>query len=709
MDKRSLSAVPRPQLTDRNKQMLLLVPHMSYLVTAERQEINGEDTLAINFFHAEEKELKPAFRTFCQMDDYITQDLGTDKTKWKTGAVSYLTGWLYWYCNSGNIVIASVRERKQILGFFRDFRKKNGISDHEINIPKGAVVDSEIERRIDEYQDTVKKWKLQKKHRKEKAEIDLQMQKFGGLPADYSQFIKDAVFENENYIFYSRAKARAYCTKCGHEFEIRKDGLYHKKIAIWNDTDEISHNRTVRCPYCNKYLKCKSEGMGKKNLFAVQWSVLVQKYGGEVLVRYFCHTKDFQGNFHNPEIKSFEKFRTVHSADKPRDFEWCRYKSTTEIRWCNFKDRSYGYCQPPEMDVPRSAVLYNRNLLETVADTCMKYSAVDIYVNNVAETVHVSGGSRYMGQGGNVLAKPWCIDWYFNAYRKTPYLEQLLKVGFYKIAQAVLKDRNCPEFKNGRTVTETLGINRLQFRMLRQIGNPSVRDVMILRYAGEIRKEDFYMLRHIHDDGYDKMYEKYLDMRQYTTIYKLKKYLGKQKIILERDYFDYARWLEEMGYDMRNEFNLFPKNFKRAHDEMSKQYMKFKDKQAREDAKRFNRLLGKLRKETEEVEAMNLNMDGLFIRLPNKLEELKEEGESLHHCVGTYMEKVEKGETMIFFIRQKAAPEKPYYTLEWHGRVVQCRGFRNCEMTPEVKAFVEIFGEKMAQYEDTPGKQGKAG
>ncbi len=708
MDKRSLSAVPRPQLTDRNKQMLLLVPHMSYLVTAERQEINGEDTLIINFFHAEEKELKPAFRTFCQMDDYITQDLEADKTKWKTGAVNYLTGWLYWYRNSGNIVIASVRERSQILGFLHDFRKKNGLSDHETVIPKGAAVDSEIERRIDEYQDTIKKWKLQKKHRKEKAGIDLQMKKFGELPADYGQFVKDVVFENENYIFYSRAKARAYCTKCGHEFEIRKDGLYHKKIAIWNDTDEISHNRTVRCPYCNKYLKCKSEGMGRKNLFAVQWSVLVQKYGEEVLVRYFCHTKDFQGDFHNPEIKSFEKFRTVHSADKPRDFEWCRYKSTAEIRWCNFKDRSYGCCQPPETDVPRSAVLYNRNLLETVADTCMKYSAVDIYVNNVAETIYVSGGSRYMGQGGNILAKPWCIDWYFNSYRKTPYLEQLLKVGFYRIARSALEDRDCPEFNNGRTVMKTLGINKQQFNMLRQIGDPSVRDVMILRYAGEIRQKDFEMLRYIHDDGYDKMYEKYLDMRPYTTIYKVKKYIDKNSIARQRDYFDYVRWIREMGYDMRNEFNLYPRDFKKVHDEKSEEYVKFQDKKAKEDMERFNKLLGKLRKETLNAEPMNLKTGGLFIRLPEKLDELKTEGEFLHHCVGTYRDKVARGETMIFFIRKETEPDKPYYTLEWKGRVVQCRGCHNCDMTPEVKAFVNIFQEKMIKYENTPQKQRKA-
>lgn len=217
---------------------------------------------------------------------------------------------------------------------------------------------------------------------------------------------------------------------------------------------------------------------------------------------------------------------------------------------------------------------------------------------------------------------------------------------------------------------------------------------------------EFEDLRWLQDDGYLDVYKKYIDLMVYTILHKLHRYISEQKITHAQDYFDYTGWLEKMGYDMRNEFNLFPKNFEKAHDEMSKQYMKFKDKQAREDAKRFNRLLKKLKKETAEVEAMNLNIDGLFIRLSNKLDELKKEGGSPHHCVGTYME---KGETMIFFIRQKAELEKPYYTLEWHGRVIQCRGFRNCAMTPEVKAFVEIFQEKMAEYENAPRKQKKVG
>lgn len=341
-------------------------------------------------------------------------------------------------------------------------------------------------------------------------------------------------------------------------------------------------------------------------------------------------------------------------------------------------------------------MLYNDNLPEMVAGTCMKYSTIDIYLDKIVNN-------------SQILNKPWCIDWYFNAYRETPYLEQLLKVGFYKIAQSVLEDRDCPNFKNGRTIMETLHISKLQFNMLREIGNPSVRDVMILRYAKEIRQEDFDLLRYIHDDKYNKMYEKYLDMRQYTTIYKVNKYIKNQGIIHGADYFDYIRWLKEMGYDMRNEFNLYPKDFKKAHDDKSKEYVKFKDKQAREDIKRFNKFLKKLRKDTSDVDAMNLRVEGMFIRLPAQLNELKREGEILHHCVGTYVDRVANGETMIFFIRQESDPDKPFFTLEWKGRVVQCRGYGNCDMTPEVKAFVNIFQEKMVEYENEQRKQRKAG
>ncbi|WP_373692317.1 PcfJ domain-containing protein, partial [Pseudomonas aeruginosa] len=50
-------------------------------------------------------------------------------------------------------------------------------------------------------------------------------------------------------------------------------------------------------------------------------------------------------------------------------------------------------------------------------------------------------------------------------------------------------------------------------------------------------------------------------------------------------------------------------------------------------------------------------------------------------------------------MRRKEKPEKPYYTLEWKGKVVQCRGMNNCAMTQEIKEFVDLFSKEMGAYE----------
>jgi hypothetical protein len=351
---------------------------------------------------------------------------------------------------------------------------------------------------------------------------------------------------------------------------------------------------------------------------------------------------------------------------------------------------------------PRNmSVMYNTSLQEAVEGTCMKYSVPDIFIEHLANE-----------NDGRYFKNPWLIDNYFNEYRKYPFIEQLLKVGFYRITREFMESFHGSRtqlYSGCNSILGTLGINKYQFNMLRKVGDPRMRDLEILRYKPDLKWDDFAKLRWVQDDGYCDMYKKYIDFMRYTTIHKLCRYITEQEIIHPQDYFDYAKWLEEMGYDMHNNFNLFPKDFIKAHYEMSKQYMKFKDRKAREDAKKFNRLLKKLREDTSDVDAMNLNIKGLFIRLPNKLDELKKEGEALHHCVGTYMEKVRKGETMIFFIRRMEEPEKSFYTLEWKGKVVQCRGYKNCDMTPEVKAFVEIFQEKMTEYENAPKEKRKVG
>lgn len=70
--------------------------------------------------------------------------------------------------------------------------------------------------------------------------------------------------------------------------------------------------------------------------------------------------------------------------------------------------------------------------------------------------------------------------------------------------------------------------------------------------------------------------------------------------------------------------------------------------------------------------------------------ELIDEGDALHHCVGTYAERHSKGECSILLIRRAEEPDKPWFTLNLNiraGNVTENRGSRNCARTPEVAAF----------------------
>lgn len=53
-----------------------------------------------------------------------------------------------------------------------------------------------------------------------------------------------------------------------------------------------------------------------------------------------------------------------------------------------------------------------------------------------------------------------------------------------------------------------------------------------------------------------------------------------------------------------------------------------------------------------------------LIRLPVDKNEIVKEGMELHHCVGSYAERYETGDTAILFLRKKSEPNKPFYTIE---------------------------------------------
>lgn len=124
-----------------------------------------------------------------------------------------------------------------------------------------------------------------------------------------------------------------------------------------------------------------------------------------------------------------------------------------------------------------------------------------------------------------------------------------------------------------------------------------------------------------------------------------------------------------------------------------------REREAKKRMEQTKRALEEILGENKDVQnAFQVKGKGLLLVVPASAEDIKAEGAALHHCVGTYVDRVARGETNIFFIRKEQEPDKPYFTMEWKDNdIVQCRGSRNCGMPPEVKAFTEAFKKKMLE------------
>ena len=176
---------------------------------------------------------------------------------------------------------------------------------------------------------------------------------------------------------------------------------------------------------------------------------------------------------------------------------------------------------------------------------------------------------------------------------------------------------------------------------------------------------------------------------------------------MAKDWLEYLGWCKELNYDLNNRFLYMPTNFKKVHDRTAQEYQELQDRKSMEEKRRrereAKRKLKQTRKALEEilkandgVDAFSIQGKGLVLVVPKSAEDMKAEGEALHHCVGGYVERVARGETSIFFVRKADSPDKPYFTLEWKNNdIIQCRGLHNCDMPPEVKAFTQAFKKKM--------------
>lgn len=156
------------------------------------------------------------------------------------------------------------------------------------------------------------------------------------------------------------------------------------------------------------------------------------------------------------------------------------------------------------------------------------------------------------------------------------------------------------------------------------------------------------------------------------------------------DYIDAALAL---GYDLKNEVFLLPKDLKAHHEKATKAATQIME------AKRSAEAKAKEVKRLRALAPRYTYTDGRWlIRPPVNAAEIVAEGKALKHCVGGYADRHVAGITTILFLRDRTRPGRSLVTIEMRGaEIAQIHGWDDertaCKDNPKRQSPRKIYQE----------------
>lgn len=639
MIKRSILAKTDFLVFDKDKVIAqFLREYPKVVIYPEVKQVEGKQILVLNILKKIRREgqdhIDIKARMFLNKDnEYITQYFEKNTFKWRTGIIrnilSDITGGYYFYMADTARILLD--ERKIIENYYK--------------------INTDPLKYIYDIQNQILEKKLEKKHKKIIEEIDKKMEIVPDVPLNFKKWVDEEVFFYDRYIFYEytpKKIKKGHCTYCNQDVELTK----------------VKHNERGICPCCGSPVTFKS--IGKSRNIRSYYSILLpQKVKNTLIFRYFIGIKDFsfskeQKYPHNIDLYLKETTREFCSSlgHDYRYYQYDRFKNGSEIRWC---EENRGYLQI-------NAITYTETLDEFIKDTVYEYSAIKEFC--------LSEKNRKVS-----------IIRYFETHKMDPKLEYFVKLKLYNLADEYYKSFYLARELKGRNFKQITGLNKTDLKQLQRL-DATYNMIKTIKKAKEknIRLTDEQI-----ETISLKLDQRIFDLTKYTTITKILNYLNKKKQKLSianmySDYLDYIRSCEKIKYDLSNNtILLFPKDFKKAHDEtyklsIEKDYEKYSTKLEQ----RYN----------QELKEYEFEYKDLCIKVPRKTFDLIDESNQLKHCVRSYLKQMAEGKTIILFIRKKSELEKSYYTLEiYENKIKQVRGLNNCSTNKKIEEFLEKFKE----------------
>lgn len=593
-----------------------------------------------------------AFTMFQASDSFITYAHGTEaKTRWRTSMLCNLNRQSY-YFSRREFAFYSRMDEERLLTFFKS-RKESANWENGID----AIV---------HVQEDIRCKQRQRRERNRKRAIRAKMKNLRPLPRDLKEWLRREVLPA--YFFYDSKKGgrqvEGVCSACGHAVTVER----------------AKHNDAGTCPHCRRPFVMKSNGR-RGRLWERVTASIIQRYDEDKLI-----VRIIKGNYAAPrgergQVDYYEKTRIIVGMNPNGEpFEEAYHN---EFGCFDITPWKKGY--PPVMflyqrnfNAETCGFLYCRNLARELAGTPWQYCQLKSFYEGIQDEMQVAP--------------------YLTVSRMLPAIEFFVKLKLYWLVTHLV-------YKTGFSGADTV-INP-QGKNLREVLQIDPSDLPILQRP-TATVDSLALLRKLREEGHrpDAAFFDWAEQHDvcssmlmqralhYTTPHKLMRYLGQQFASRKAsnswdhrsaatDYRDYLGFCETLHYDLTDEFILFPRNLKRAHDRAQNMIRI-------DEVRQYDAQIAASEKQLKQL--YQFSADGLVVLPPHTAGEIVSEGHKLHHCVGTYVENVARGLCAILFVRKAEAKRTPFYTVEVRdGRIVQARGNNNCAPTPEVKQFLDTW------------------
>ncbi len=632
---KEIRAFPMPKISQETRALALQnAEHNVFVITCGRIKSN----VVINVFSKDENgDVSLFYRYFVKRYDALLYNVR--KNKITNGYLSNAFGYY-------GTVVSTQKQAEKL---------KKYINPESTSDSAGNVIESYDKKR------SVMRSRLRKAE--ECSEIDGIMHKVRKVPKSFEKTIKKTMSYSK-YIFYDRRNDFGKCSCCGSEIRL-------------SELPKFRDKESGKCPKCGEKIRFKSELKRQRyNTYDEKMAVLVQKYARHVLIiRYFHIIYDYNVS-QVPKVSVKEVVRTLIDYDKHKicDYEWYYYNG--ELRWC------LPQCNMFNPDGFHHSFL-NGSLHKAGLAKELRAADVNKYLQGWAQV------NQFM----KADSAEFCYMHirYPEHLALNPILEPITKCGFYNLTSDYMNKQYIKSKfnKDEKSILKILSLkNRTQLReaLALNINSDQLHIIQSYNQTTDINRPVSDILRIAEEyDGREESAFVLSDSR----LRKLSKYLDSichkksERNNFIADYFDYLHNCESLNYIMTSDIVLYPKNFKRAHDKAA---VDVKSKNLEEECKKIAKLLPDMH------DKYDFSNDDFLIKAPDSGRDIIYEGQSLEHCVSSYVPRVAEGSTVILFIRRKNEPDKPYVTVEVRNdKVVQVRGFSNQKPESDVTNFMEQF------------------